>query len=233
MGIAQDNNLKYRVALGQVPGWRIFRKFGMNDNVVSSQTQEMWPLGTARVWPSAAGTVSTVSSSTDDDADPSEDVTLDGTTPVVGTKSFLRVNRAYILTAGSGEINAGNITGSIGGNAQYYIEATQGQTHQTHYTVPRAHSVLVDQYRMNVGRMGGSTDLHVLGQARLNGGVNDEGWRSLTDIFIWNGGGWANDSGATLVPEKTDIRQVIKSTTTTQASAVIAGFLITNDSYGI
>lgn len=40
----------------------------------------------------------------------SEDITLDGTNPVQSTKSWYRINRAFVLTAGTGATNAGTIT---------------------------------------------------------------------------------------------------------------------------
>jgi hypothetical protein len=67
--VAPDE-LAIAVGLGRVPGWEGFRKFGQNDDVPATGTEEMWPLGTAKVWPAAAGVVSLVSSSADDDASP-------------------------------------------------------------------------------------------------------------------------------------------------------------------
>lgn len=253
----KESNMRERVALGLVPGWTSFRKFGMNPAVVSSTTQEMWPPGTAKVWPTSAGTLSCVSDSAEDDeneATPpgtgvwsirvegldgnfdeiSEDIVMTGTTPATGTLSFFRVNRAYVIECGSGGINAGNISISVGGNLQAYIEANQGQTHQTHYTVPRNKVLLVTKYAIGVGRMSGSTDLNILAQIRLrdetkNG--NYQGWRSISDIWLWNGGNHANHSSATVLPSKTDVRQVIDSDTTTQAHGIFGGFLIDADKF--
>jgi hypothetical protein len=235
-----------QVTLGLVPGVTQFRKFGMNSSVPSG-TDEMWSQGAVRTLPGAAAVVVTSSDSIEDDPDKggevpgtgaftlriegldanyleiTEDITLNGTANVNTTQSFLRVNRAYCLTAGTGEINAGNITGTIGGNAQYFIEAGQGQTHQTHYTVPANKYLVVTGYYVGVGRMGGSTDMHILGQVKLDG---QSAWRSLTDIFLWDGGRHHNENSATLVPPKTEIRQRIISTATTQAHGIIAGYLV-------
>jgi hypothetical protein len=242
--VAPDE-LVVAVGLDRVPGWRVYRKFGMNDDVPATGTEEMWPIGTAKVWPAAAGVVSLVSSSADDDASPatgawsvivegldanydevSETIALDGVTPSVGAVSFLRVNRAYVAAAGSGAVNAGNITGSIGGNAQLYIEALEGQTHQTHYTVPANHTLVVNNFVVGVGRMAGSSDIHVRSMIRLNGGANDEAWRAISDIYLWDGSIHRNDGSATVVPAKTDIKQEIVSTSTTQAFSIFSGYLI-------
>ena len=245
-----SNNLMERVALGLVPGWENFRKFGMN-SAVASGTEEMWPLGTTKVWPTSAAVVSVTSSSASDDGDPagtgartlqidgldsnfkeiSETITMNGTTAVTTTQTFYRVNRAIVLTAGTAGNNVGNITGTISGNAQLYIEASEGQTHQTHYTVPAGKTLLVDNYSIRVGRMSGSTDLHILAQIRLNAGASDEAWRSISDIFLWNGGDHTNDSSVTAIPAKTDVRQRIISTAATQCSGIFGGYLVTNSEF--
>lgn len=257
--IPTDNNLmspmgdmSVAVALGAIKGYEGFRKFGMNDAVTTSTTQEMWPIGTAKIWPTSAGVVTVASTDINDDGDPAstgawditisgldadflevtETLTLDGTTNVIGTQEFIRINSATVNTAGTSGNNEGDITGTIGGNPQFYIEANEGQTHQTHYTVPANKLLMIRQYRMNVGRMSGNVDLHVLGQIRLGAGEANQAWKSISDIYLWNGEGWFNDDGVTLLPPKTDIRQVIGSTATTQCSSTIAGYLIETRTQG-
>lgn len=67
----------------------------------------------------------------------SEIVELDGTTDVHPTKNYLRIFRAYVVTAGSGGTNAGNIQIDDGaGNVFAYIPAGYGQTLQAAYTIP-------------------------------------------------------------------------------------------------
>jgi hypothetical protein len=137
--IPTDNNLMspmgdmtVAVALGAIPGYASFRKFGMNDAIVSG-TQEMWPTTGLRTLPTSAGQFSIVSDSAEDDPDEatppgtgawtvvvegldsnyeeiSETVTLSGLTPVlsVGTDWF-RINRAYNVTAGTDAVNAGQL----------------------------------------------------------------------------------------------------------------------------
>jgi hypothetical protein len=259
MSLLDEPNLTLKVGLGHEPGWRNLRKFGMNPAVTSSSSQEMWPIGTAKVLPTAAGALAVASDSAEDDeneATPpgtgafsirvegldanyeeiSEDIALTGTTPAASTASFLRVNRAYCTTVGSNGVNVGNITISIGGNAQAYIEANEGQTHQTHYTVPAGHTWVVTGYFMQVGRMAGAVDLHILGQIRLydeTSNDNYQSWRTISDIYLWNGADWMNDGTATPIPAKSDVRQVIDTDATTQASAVISGYLIKNDRFDV
>jgi hypothetical protein len=247
--------MEMAAALGFLPGWRKFRKFGMNPAVVSSSTQEMWPNGTARVLPTTSTVAAVVSSSVEDDIltagevagtgawtvtvegldddgiEVSETVTMNGAAAVNTTQVFSRINRAYNTTAGTGKVNAGNISISLdSGKLQAYIAANQGQTHQTNYTVPAGHTLLVTGLTLGVGRMSGATDLAIYSQARLDGITgSDASWRSLSAIYLWNGGRHQNVATATVVPASTEIRQQIVSDTTTQAYGIYQGFLIDND----
>jgi hypothetical protein len=233
------------VALGCIPGYTSFRKFGMNPDV-DTGTEEVWPLGTLRVLPTSAGALSIVSDSIadvmttgtgawelvveglDSNYDPiSETVEMDGTTPVASVSSdWFRVNRMYNITAGTGGVNAGNITCSIGGDTQAYVEANQGQTHQTHYTVPRAHTLVITGFHYSVGRMG-NTDLQVWSQVKFfNGGTGNEAWRTLDDTFMFENN-FDNDHDVFLIPEKCEIRQrVVATTTNAEIACTYSGYLV-------
>lgn len=148
-----------------LPGWVADTKFGRCADVQST-SHAIWPSATPYTWRETAGSLQVSSSSTSDTADGTgartvrvfgldanfeqieEDFTLNGQTAVVGTKSFYRVNRAYVLTAGTGETNAGDIWVSIGGasltsgvpadsDKQAVIDTGSAQTEQLIYTVPR------------------------------------------------------------------------------------------------
>ena len=242
-------------ALGLCDGWESFRKFGMNPDVAVSTLEEMWPLGTVRQLPTAAGAVTLVSSSTADDADPagtgawtveiqgldanyleqSETFSMDGTTPVVGSKSFLRVFRAFVTYTGSGGVNAGNITGSIGGNNLIYIEANEGQSHLAAGTVPADKYFLINYYTVGVGRMAGNTDCQIFGQIRLYDATatnNHQSWRTISDVWVYNGQEHTNSVSRTILPPRTDYRVAILSSATTQAHAIVGGYLVKTDTVG-
>ena len=236
------------VAIGAIPGWNSFRKFGQNDAVPSTGFEEMWSLGTPRVLPTSAGALSIVSSSTADDEaavgtgawtitvegldsnyeEISETISLDGQVAVasVGTDWF-RVNRAYNVTAGTGQVNAGNITISIGGDAQAYIQASEGQTQQTQYTVPANKTVVVTGFTLGIGRMAGSSDAHIKSLIKLYG--SDTAWRAISEIWLYNGETYKSDAAVTLLPEKTEVKQEIHSTSTTEAFGVWSGYIVDNN----
>lgn len=242
-GAHDERLLHMAVNLGKVQGWRWLRKFGQNDDVPASGSEEMWPVGTARVLPTSAAVASVVSNSIADDVastgvrtltiegldedylEVSETVDMDGTTPVLTTQTFLRVNRAFAATGGTGETNAGDISISVGGDLQAYIEANAGQTHQTNYTVPAGHTLVIKGYKVGTGRMSGSSDLHVEGEIMLFG---TSVWRAISNIYLWDGQIHSNVTAAVPVPEKTEIRQTINSSSTTQCFGIFQGYLIEN-----
>ena len=242
-----SNSMMTRAALGLVPGWTPIRLFGMNNIVPNSGMVEMWPAGENRVLPAAAGVVAVVSDDANDDAADTgaltveirgldanyeiirEIVTMNGLTPVNSTKSFLRVNEAYVLTAGSSEINEGNITLSIGGATQMYIESAEGRNHSTHFTVPADHTLLVTFFKIGVGRMAGTSDLHVLSQVKEFG--TDYAWQTVSDEYLYNSANTHETNYTFVIPAKAETRQKIGSTVTTQAYAMWSGFLIKNAEY--
>jgi hypothetical protein len=206
----------------------------------------MWPAGILRVLPTAASVLSLVSDSTADVAtsgtggwtvtiegldvnyvEISETLSLNGTTPVAGSLSFFRVNRAFVITAGSGEVNAGNLSVSISGAVQGYVEATEGQSHQVLYTVPANHTLLVVNVNLAGGRLS-NADAAVLTQIK-DGTVADSSWRSLSDLAPYEGQIVTPGYFASL-GEKTEIRMVIVSTATNaEIGGEIHGFLVRND----
>ena len=127
-------------------------KFGQNP-AVGQTFEPITDLGTNYL-PDTAGVVSIVSASGNDtdggtgaqslevqglDASyhqVTEVVIMNGTSPVTTTTSFLRVFRLSLVSAGSGDTNAGNITASVGGTDIARIGTGTGQTLMAVYTVP-------------------------------------------------------------------------------------------------
>lgn len=156
------------IARGKIPNASHINKFGYNDSVGTS-FEHITDLGT-NVLPSTAGTVTLVSASTDDTSAGTgartvevqgldenylpltETLTMNGTTNVVGSSSFLRVFRMRVLTAGTGEINAGNITASIGGSNVARILADKGQTLMAVYTVPAGKSGYLTKFQGSLSK---------------------------------------------------------------------------------
>ena len=148
-------------------GWLQVHKFGENPTITTgSDPEDIWDLGgaitVANVFPAAAATTTVVCANVNDDIDGTgmKTVTVIGTNgagaeisqtvncegndggsgvSTLGT-DLKTISRMYGATAGSGETNAGTVTGTIGGNNVSQITAGQGQTQQAVYTVPTGYS---------------------------------------------------------------------------------------------
>ena len=141
------------VAVGKAPGWRIVHRFGRNQ-AIGSVDEDIWTPGGVRVDPTAAATLSVSSTDPNDtilgsgaqklkihglDAslgEITEIVDMDGTTPVVTSLSYFRVNHVDVTAAGSSSVNEGAIDITHSGNTLSYIAVGEGHSRLTHYTVP-------------------------------------------------------------------------------------------------
>jgi hypothetical protein len=145
-------------------------KFGLNDDVDASGggPEDVWNAGGLYTgFPTgAAETISVVSDSASDTAagtgmrtmriiglDSSynlqtEDVTLNGVTPVATTATWMRVRSVYGLTAGSSAGNVGTVTvrhTTTTANVFAVISPGFGQAHICAFTVPAAYTALLVQ----------------------------------------------------------------------------------------
>ena len=241
-------NLESAVALGLIPGWRTFRKFGMNEDV-DTGTEDVWAAGGIRTLPTTAG-VATVSSANAADTSAGtgartvrvqgldasyneiqETVTLNGITGVNTTQSYIRVDRMFVETAGSNQANVGNLTLTVGGNTQAFIEDNESQTHQLGFTVPNGHYLLLTEYLIVAGRLGTGETMATLRSERLDAGENDRPWRVVDDQFLGSGAVINQQRESRLIAPKTDIRvQVTVTGNNRRVSGKYGGFLI-NEEY--
>jgi len=139
------------LAAGELDGYSAVHKFGIIDGTIGTGWSTIWTQGENNgdqlvPWREIgdAGVVTVTSSLAGDttgvtleglDANynfQSETLTLAGTADVVGTKTWHRINRMYMVT----ETNVGNVTATIGADIVSSIKAERGQTLQAFYTVP-------------------------------------------------------------------------------------------------
>ena len=169
------------IALGKVAGKKSINRFGRNPDVDTAAAEDVWDGGGSYVFLAAAAIMEVVSDNINDtntagtgariikicglnsnwDED-EENFVMNGITVVQGTKQFLRVNKAVVLTSGSGETNIGNIIIRVtgGGTTQAMILAGNGTTLMAIYTVPRAKTALIlgGLMALNKGSVVGSSD---------------------------------------------------------------------------
>jgi hypothetical protein len=172
-----------QVARGQIVGHRSVTVFGFNPDVDQTEVS-VWPLPSLIARPSAALQMRVSSTNINDtaagtgartivieglDADYNEiteTVTLNGQTFVLTTAAFLRINYAYVATAGSSASAAGDIyigTGTVtaGVPATVYdiIKFNYNDTISGTYTVPAGHSAYLSQGLFSTGQASGSTQV--------------------------------------------------------------------------
>lgn len=156
------------VQKGNVDKHSIIHKFSANDDVDPGNTPEdIWNAGGMLVWQEAAQTVSIVSDNAADDGNPDsnlgahkvlilglsptfvldqEEVTMEGLTPVLTTKLFIRVYRMVVTQVGTYHgANIGTITATFSSTTDVAAVIGLnpdglgvGQTQMSHFTVPAA-----------------------------------------------------------------------------------------------
>jgi len=91
----------------------------------------------------------------------SETLTMAGVTPVQTTKSYIRVNSLTIATAGSGGVNAGDVTLRVTGAGanQAIARAGYGYAKSAIYTVPTGFQLLVTDLLFGVAGNGNAVNI--------------------------------------------------------------------------
>jgi len=197
-----------QVSRNQIYEHKIIFKFGFNPDINGTE-ETIWDTGGIYAYPSAATVMKVSSSSTNDTAagtgartilvqgldgdynEAEEIVTLNGQTAVNTTTSFLRVNRAYVLTAGSGGTAAGNIyvgvgTVTTGVPATIYAQITLGenQTLMGLWTVPAGYTGYFDHFNVATGTTNANQYVAIRAIQRNFGGV----FRTMIKQTIGAGG---------------------------------------------
>ena len=137
------------IAAGDLEGYTGVHKYGAVFGTASSGWSTVWTAADVSSsvlypWNTAAGTITAVSTSGSDTGDitiqgldsdynfAEETLTLTGTSPVAGSTTFLRVNRAFM----NDDTNVGKISVKNGITVVTEIAAGYAQTLQCFYTVP-------------------------------------------------------------------------------------------------
>ena len=170
-----------QVSRGQIQGHTAVIVFGYNPDVDTAE-ESVWPDGGTVPHPTVASVLKVSSSSANDTsagtgartvyieglngdyAVVSETITLNGQTAVNTVNSYLYVNSFYVVTAGSGGANAGDInvgTGVVTAGVPavlYDIIATGYNSRTTgHYCVPAGYTAYMVQGLFSAGQASGTT----------------------------------------------------------------------------
>lgn len=250
--MAVQEPYELQVSKGQVAGASSLYKFGYNPDINGTE-ETIWSQGGDVVWPAAAFTAFISSSSTADTiagtgaqtvtvqgldenyATQSVTVDMNGQTQVqVGDASgWIRINRAFVVTAGSGGTAAGTVyiaaTGVSSGvpTGTIYASITDGnQTQMAVYTVPASHTLYLDGLIFTAA----ISQANNYATVKLN--TRDFGSNVFRTKFInvLQSNELVIDFEFPLaIPEKTDIEcRAVTSNTNNQIGASFQGVLLTN-----
>jgi hypothetical protein len=214
-----------QVARGQI-SWHIpVTVFGFNPDIDTTE-ETVWPGGGIISHPSAAIQWKVSSSSANDtsagtgartvfinglDANynqVTETVTLNGQTAVLTTNSLLRINSAYVATAGSSNsaegsiyFGTGTVTAGVPATVWQIILFDYNSTVTGHYTVPAGYTAYMDAGQISAGQATGSTQ--ITGRLLASGTNNI---RTTAALVTLNNGTATYDFFVPIsFPEKTDI----------------------------
>jgi len=161
------------VSKGLVPKHALVHKFGHNLDVdTTTDPETVWSAGGLYTFDTNASPLRIVSNDINDrqgdtgarrikiqglDADYNlieDEVNLNGQSVVTSNKSFLRVNRAFVIQADNSEFNEGVITINNGGNTLTLAEipAEHGQTQMAVYTVPANYKAYVTSFSGSIAK---------------------------------------------------------------------------------
>lgn len=212
-------------------------KFGFN-SAISTDEETVWDGGGIYSYISTAGSVSVISSDAADDIDgtgaqkitiqgldanwlpKSLEVDMDGTSSTTVASTFIRVFRAFVSQAGSGEVNAGDITLSIGGTTVAKISADMGQTLMAVYTVPAGFTAYITQWSFSSGASASNKYLDGRLIVRKNAGIIQTKARAT----VQNTAFVQDLPKATVVSEKDDIE--VRAVTSSGTDAVSGTFTV-------
>lgn len=185
MSVANPSTLRdffLNVGFGRVGGFRRISALGNVPDVdTDTVPEDIWTGGGIYPWLTVASTLEIVSDSANDAAagtgartvrvfgldanyvEHTELVTLNGVAAVALTNSYFRINGAIIASAGSGKVNAGNLTirDSGGGTTRAILQAGYGLSRQSQYTVPAGHTLMVISLLACINRQAQSNDVTV------------------------------------------------------------------------
>ena len=213
------------VQKGLVQNFSGISKFGLN-TAVGTSFETIWDGNNTYSYPSSAGTATATSSDTDDNTGTVEIQGLDSNYDLAtetltiggsaGSTNFIRVFRAIMKTANTGNANVGTISITVSSTTVAQIRPTYGQTLMCVYTVPRKYNAYLLQ--LDVGSSKDlENEIRFITKDISNGNV----WS--TKSFITTRGGFIEKNYAVpiVITEKTDIELIAKASAT---SAVSGGF---------
>lgn len=180
------NDFFLDVSASKIPSAKTIDKFGFNKDIDTGGYETIWsqgglwsPLFTGEVLNIASDDVNDTSAGTgartvlvygtDDNYNLVEEtVILNGTSNVATVNAYTSVYRIAVITSGSGNINAGNITATAVTSAtvQAHVPAGYGITQQMIFVVPAGYNAYINTIDFSAVKVAGSNPIITL-QAKM------------------------------------------------------------------
>lgn len=198
-GVEFENLPRYlTLALKGTPTSPIRRITALGNNPdtdTTSTPEDIWPLGGVYPFLSVATALEILSDNANDTSagtgartitingldgnydEVIQTVTLNGLTPVSIPTALLRVNNVILMSAGSTEVNQGNITvrDVATSVARAYVQAGAGISRSSIYTVPNGYTLIINSMVFTINRAANTNDaMEVVTHVRTNTGVYRE-----------------------------------------------------------
>ena len=224
------------LARGYVQGHENLFKFGYNA-AVSAVEETIWDGGGIYSYPTSAAPLGVVGTSTTDnsqitvqglDADYNEVsniVTLNGTTTVTTSASYIRAYRAFVSDDNE---PAGDVNIRHSGNLVAQISSGENQTLMTVYTVPAGYTLYISRGTISTASEGTNEIITGRLKVRTPGGVmRTQAVVTLNNQFITFD--WETPI---VVPEKSDVEAtaIVSKSQNNAVAASFEGILIKNES---
>jgi hypothetical protein len=232
--VSENSTFGLNVARGLVPGITGVFKAGFNSAFANGSQESFWSHSELYPWSSwgAGGTLSCESGSASDTGTltivglnsttwetQTETITLNGTTPVVTSNSYIRLNN---LEYNGANTNVSEIHANRNGVCVGHISAGTGLSQGAQYTVPAGYTAYMMQGTANIGKGNDGTGFF---KYRVYGGSFDT---ALTFLLYQSTFDYTFSVPLPL-PEKTDIDvTMIASNSNTPASCAYSMVLIAN-----
>ena len=238
-----------QVSQGLIAGTKTVFKFGFNAALGTTE-ETVWAGSTLYAYPPSASTMTVSSSSTLDTAagtgartvtisgldasynEQSETITLNGQTAVNTAGTYIRVNRGFVVTAGSTAtaqgniyIGTGTVTTGVPANIYALIGLGDNQTLMALWTVPAGYTAYLESAYINAGDTSATQYIIARFMQRQLGGV----FRTASKVTLHDGVGNFFDTIPPSFPEKTDLEvRAVSSAGTNQVGSSFTLVYIAN-----
>ena len=222
---SHPDDFEIAVALGTVDKWDIVSFWNEQGSVAQTQEEMSNIASGIRTLPTSGSAITIASSSAEDGAGTStgaltvlveyltsdyskksEIITLNGTSDATSTETdAFRFRSAVVLTTGSAGAAVGNISITIDGNVQARILATQNESRETGYTVPKGKIYLLYNVVVAGGRAG-NVDVDLAVEVRRSA---SSPWITLRSLQVYQDIHSFNAVAASTLTEGAEIRILV------------------------